>query len=527
MAPTAGNNGSTNHTIGNCVYPECARSHPTAEGTPIKRRIRYALFAWAALAVAGAVAPAVSASQPGVPSGYKVVQGGQLKPGVSRHVLTRSGPHQAVHVARIAADAPFVLRTVPAATAPGGAAGLERTSSICVRVSCVAAVNGDFWEPATGLPLGGMVSRGQLLRAPAQRRAQLVLAPDGRLHTGTLQLSGSLVSTDLRSLKLTGVDVGSATGVVLYTRASGASTPLGEPRADLTVQLVRPKAIYLGRTALVRMVDLRRSVGNTPIPRDGAVLSGWGPGAEHLTDLWTRARNGTISDETLLRLESSPSAFEAIGGSPVLLRDGRPAFPDVADAFVRGRHPRTLVGRTRAGEALLVTVDGRQPGYSDGMSLGEAAQLMTDLGAVDAINLDGGGSTTFVERGAVANRPSDRAVTRRGRQRIVHAPARGDVVVGNVERPVAVALVVVPRSPATTNEVGVTRFRDVELPRVLALAAPQDSDPGSVPPGMLPAVVYSAPKQANHVRPAAFALVALAAAATIASQRRSRRRLLS
>lgn len=106
--------------------------------------------------------------------------------------------------------------------------------------------------------------------------------------------------------------------------------------------------------------------------------------------------------------------MEAVGGRPVLLRAGAiPARVDSGGTFATSRHPRTAVGIAREGRRLmLVTVDGRQKPYSDGMTLRETAELMRALGAVDAINLDGGGSTTMVvANGAgvpsVVNRPSD------------------------------------------------------------------------------------------------------------------------
>ena len=77
------------------------------------------------------------------------------------------------------------------------------------------------------------------------------------------------------------------------------------------------------------------------------------------------------------------------------------------------RHPRTNVGVTDDGRVLMVTVDGRQPGYSVGVSLAEMGQLMTSLGARDSFNFDGGGSTVMARRFladgrfAVTNRPSD------------------------------------------------------------------------------------------------------------------------
>jgi exopolysaccharide biosynthesis protein len=70
------------------------------------------------------------------------------------------------------------------------------------------------------------------------------------------------------------------------------------------------------------------------------------------------------------------------------------------------RAPRTIIGWNAAGDLLLVTIDGRQPGRAYGMTLLEAADLIHRLGAVEALNLDGGGSTTFVKKGKVVNRPS-------------------------------------------------------------------------------------------------------------------------
>ena len=76
-------------------------------------------------------------------------------------------------------------------------------------------------------------------------------------------------------------------------------------------------------------------------------------------------------------------------------------------SFATDRHPRTAIGVLADGRALLLVVDGRQPALSVGMSLEELAQLLVEFGAVDAINLDGGGSTTMVVDKAIVNRPSD------------------------------------------------------------------------------------------------------------------------
>jgi hypothetical protein len=185
--------------------------------------------------------------------------------------------------------------------------------------------------------------------------------------------------------------------------------------------------------------------------------------------------------------------MESLGGSPILLREGKRWFADVDDNFTRGRHPRTLVGWNPAGEELLVTVDGRQPDVSVGMTLAEAADLLLALGATEGINLDGGGSTTFVTNGTVANQPSDVAV--RGGDGLVirHSAQAGDKVVGHVERPVASALAVVPAREVAVPRADPLARPSLGLPQALALPAASATDPGSVPDGSLPALVSEGP----------------------------------
>jgi hypothetical protein len=108
-----------------------------------------------------------------------------------------------------------------------------------------------------------------------------------------------------------------------------------------------------------------------------------------------------------------------------------------------------MAGWTADGTLMLVTVDGRQGAYSVGMTMVEAADLMIGLGAVEAINFDGGGSTAFVVNGTVVNRPSDRAVRRNGKTVLVRSPNPGEKVIAYVERPVAIAVGFVGPRPAT------------------------------------------------------------------------------
>lgn len=102
---------------------------------------------------------------------------------------------------------------------------------------------------------------------------------------------------------------------------------------------------------------------------------------------------------------------QVVGGFPLLLENGervgdlgvgaRPSFSAV-------RHPRTAVGVDETRRHMwIVVVDGRQPGYSDGMTLPELASLLRALGATHAVNLDGGGSTVMILKGTRVSRPSD------------------------------------------------------------------------------------------------------------------------
>ena len=124
---------------------------------------------------------------------------------------------------------------------------------------------------------------------------------------------------------------------------------------------------------------------------------------------------------------------EAVGGSVYLVRDGKSVVTSAAD-YYNSRHSRTCVGITAEGKVVLMVLDGRQEPFSAGGSAEELAQIMLDAGCVTAINLDGGGSTTFVAKQegsdtlTVVNRPSD-----------------------GYERSVSSSLMVVSTAPASTE----------------------------------------------------------------------------
>lgn len=399
---------------------------------------------------------------------------------------------------------------------------------MCGRVRCLAAVNAEFALPGLDEPTGGMVVDGVVVRSAVPTHHEVMVSDDGALSTGQLQVVGRLVSTDLETVAIDSVNRSRGPDqVVLYTPTFADTTQTNDHGVEVVVRGTAGPIARASRTALVELVELRTGAA-APIPADGAVLSGHGRGATALTALWERAQAGTVSREVMLRLDVAPGAAQAVGGTPVLVREGARYVSTSGNEFVTGRHPRTIVGWTADGEVLLATIDGRQPGYSEGLSLPEAADLMIQLGAVEALNLDGGGSTTFAVHGDVVNRPSDQLVRRAGRELVVPVPRSGDVVLGNIERPVVSALAVVATKPAAEAAPGaVAPPRPADDRRaVLYIAA---ADPASVPQGGLAVLAASRPppRSVQSVVTLAAAMLVIVTALATAFAVNGRRRTLS
>lgn len=194
--------------------------------------------------------------------------------------------------------------------------------------------------------------------------------------------------------------------LVTFTTAFGASTP-GGPGAEavldrhgrvLRVATQRGTALQPGQTSLQGTGSLAALVSALH-PHDRVVTT---------TDL--RGRHGPLA---------RPGAT-VVNGGPELVRDGavhitqkqdgmvHPGEPSFAYGWVLQRNPRTFAGVDARGRTLLVTVDGRQLGEL-GLSIPETAAVARSLGMVDAMNLDGGGSTAMVIDGALISHPSDAA----------------------------------------------------------------------------------------------------------------------
>ena len=104
----------------------------------------------------------------------------------------------------------------------------------------------------------------------------------------------------------------------------------------------------------------------------------------------------------------------AVGGGPVLLQNGTVKITNEEELKFTGKaindkHPRTCMGYTYNGSLIIMVIQGRFPGIAEGATLTQAAQLLKDLGCVEALNLDGGGSSCMLINGKETIVPSDAA----------------------------------------------------------------------------------------------------------------------
>jgi exopolysaccharide biosynthesis protein len=160
---------------------------------------------------------------------------------------------------------------------------------------------------------------------------------------------------------------------------------------------VRPNQHYRAR------VKSLNPIGDSTINDAEMILTVTNSATNHLSTI----RAGSVVEISTTLSKNLGRATTAIGGGPLLIADGKVQARTSNARKNIPRHPRTAVGYNRR-YMFLVEVDGRQPELSMGMNLEELAGLMSNLGCTDAMNLDGGGSSTFWLEGKVMNSPSDK-----------------------------------------------------------------------------------------------------------------------
>jgi hypothetical protein len=359
----------------------------------VRKAVICALFA----GVFVAPAPAAAATP---------IRGQLLLPGVvySRQVeFTSHGP-VVMHV--LTAPKPTGLYALKPILSNNAIIGRERVTSMQRRVSTeatVAGINGDFGTWDVGNPTGGLIRGGILDRGPADFRSTIGVDTEGLLRVERVRLAGSWQGSGQR--RILGLnEPPRANRTTLYTRAWGPRTPAESGGAQAILQ---PFPATTPNTPLVSTVATYVSGGNQPIPPDGAVLVSRGNQANFL------ASEAPVGAKITILLALTPpwtNVPEALGGGPIVVREGKPvfrSFEGFTSSQLAPRHPRSGVGQTADGRIMLVAVDGRQPGYSTGLTNFELALMMMRLGCVTASGLDGGGSTTMAFDGKLLNRPSD------------------------------------------------------------------------------------------------------------------------
>jgi exopolysaccharide biosynthesis protein len=347
-------------------------------------------------------------------------------------------------VIRVLTIDPRIFRGEISATHGTSIAGRTTVSALARQSGALAAVNGGFFvmssaDGVTGEPAGLFIDHGKVLSEATNGRIAMglfnrntpdedtfvrfqelttkmrlvlgtypVLLVDGiNRKPGMIRNCGGMgdTPTDLPRHDFTCID---RDEIVVITPAFGAAAPAG----DGIEAVVDKEGIVTG---------LRNRTGGI-VPSDGMLVQGTGSKADWLSknlQVGTSLRAEVdVTDEQKREVKFN-SNDSAVNGGPGLVVDGRPEIRPVADGLVHPedpsfllrwgiqRHPRTMAGVDNQDRILLVTVDGHQPGYSLGLSLVEEAQLMIGLGAVTAMNLDGGGSTAMVINGKLVSSPSD------------------------------------------------------------------------------------------------------------------------
>lgn len=316
----------------------------------------------------------------------------------------------------------------------------ELLSSIASRTDAVASINAGYFVigETDGTPgdLAGISTLDrELVSESVTGRTSLAL-PEGPGDDALIAVFDTDIevsSSDGATKLVDGVN--RKPGLIRSCGGTGGDQPTERPKHDVTCtdesELIHFTPIFgdstefgPGAEAVLddsgRVVEVRNERGG-PIPSSGSVLSGTRSGAR-----WLR-NHAAVGQEIAVTslLTADGAAFPLVGGlgivngGPRLVRDGalditafaegfhHPENPEFYYRFGVRRNPRTLAGITGAGDLLLIAADGRRPGYSVGLDFGEEALVMHAFDAMDAVNLDGGGSTGITIGDQLVTRPSD------------------------------------------------------------------------------------------------------------------------
>ena len=317
--------------------------------------------------------------------------------------------------------------------------GKETLTQMAKRNQAIAGINAGYFVVGAndGTPgdLAGIFAvDGQLVSEAINGRSSLILSSMRENSTiATMSTSTQVTSSDGAVREVDGLN--RKPGLIRNCGGVGGDTTTENPKHDFTCkdesELIQFTSIFGEKTESGEgieivlnesgeVVDIRNQRGGD-IPSSGSVLAGTGEAAQWLLDhaktgMNLQVKSDIIADGKPLKLEQTTNI---INGGPRLLENGKISINAVEEGFHweedpgfyyrfgERRNPRTLAGIKENGNLLFVTIDGRAPGWSVGANFEESAKVMKSLGAVEAINLDGGGSTSMTVGDQLVTRPSD------------------------------------------------------------------------------------------------------------------------
>ena len=349
----------------------------------------------------------------------------QLAPGVEyRQFRDKRGPYQANLVRINLKIASVEFRP---ARASDSLRSREKTTGMVQRATSrgatvLAAINADFFELKLGENENNQVIGGEWWKglkvtdSPYDTydnvHVQFGVDRDRHLLMDRYVLDARFWAKGVMTpiITVNAIPSGTFEGSALYTARYGNHTPVDTTRKSAEAPLL--SAGHRGDTLLYVRRGAISDKSGTAIPANGAVLSAYGPRADAVT---ATSDGDTVKVllATLPRIRHGATPSALIGGWPRILQDGREVASEAATVEgtlsrnAEAKHPRTAIGFSKdSSRVYLLTVDGRSEN-SGGATLIEMAGLLKKLGAWQAMNFDGGGSTTMVIGGRVVNMPSD------------------------------------------------------------------------------------------------------------------------
>jgi Phosphodiester glycosidase/FlgD Ig-like domain len=353
-----------------------------------------------------AVLAAAIATSSLVLAGVASAQPTQLLPGVTYETGVQFTPHGPVAIHIVRGPRPVGLYRLRPVLSNESITGRETLTAMQRRLTTQATsvgVNGDLFALADGRPSGILLRDGVLANLPNPNRSSAGVTLDGLLDVRRVRYFGTWRGTGQRRTLNRLNKEPTKNGISLFTPDWGRRTP---SYPDGVAVVLAPSPVATPNVDLSAPVASVIRGGAAPLAAGTSVLVARGTAAANLL---AEAQVGATVVYRLILQPDWTAVADAIGGGPVLVRDRRPVYRS-NEAFttsqIAPRNPRSAVGQLADGRVLLVVVDGRQSGYSVGMTTFEMAQTLVRLGAVTGMGLDSGGSSTLAFEGTLLNRPS-------------------------------------------------------------------------------------------------------------------------